>query len=196
MPEIVLFSRRWHATTDTMPFPLAFGALFHASFLIVYGALIGAYDIWDPCPGQGSNYIAVTGALMTIFFLELCLELAMIYVGLKGKQLDLCALSFLAAHKLPVSSAPAASLWPLTEISGKPCPVLTKTRVAGAPLQVSVRKSVDTMMYGLVFCWLLQTIFMSELALSLILILILHQDVWALLPLLRLQSDPGLPACS
>ena len=84
MPEIVLYSRRWHATTDTLPFPLGFGAMFHAVFLIVYGALIGRFDVWNTCPGQGAHYIAVTGSLMTIIFCELVLELAMIYVGLKG----------------------------------------------------------------------------------------------------------------
>ena len=90
MPELVLYSRRWHATTDTLPFPLSFGALFHAVFLIVYGALIGRFGVWSSCPGQGANYIAVTGGLMAIIFAELVLELAMIYCGLKGAQTATC----------------------------------------------------------------------------------------------------------
>ena len=90
MPELSLFSRRWHATTDTLPFPLSFGALFHAVFLIVYGALIGRFDVWSSCPGQGANYIAVTGGLMAIVFAELVLELAMIYYGLKGAHSASC----------------------------------------------------------------------------------------------------------
>ena len=40
--------------------------------------------------------------------------------------------------------------------------VLTNSIPAGAPLQVSVRKSVDDMMYALTFCWLIQTILMGE----------------------------------
>ena len=45
MPALVFFGRRWHMASDMLPIPGICGAAVHIIWIIVFGALVGRYNI-------------------------------------------------------------------------------------------------------------------------------------------------------
>ena len=45
MPALVFFGRRWHMASDMLPIPGICGAVVHVIWIIVFGALVGHYNI-------------------------------------------------------------------------------------------------------------------------------------------------------
>ena len=85
-PAVVLYGRRWHTATDTIPFPAFFAAIAHAVWLIVFGWLISVYDIWKTtCHGQGLHYKVVSGSLAAIYGLSILVEAGLTGLGLRGR---------------------------------------------------------------------------------------------------------------
>ena len=85
-PAVVMYGRRWHTATDTIPFPGFFAAILHAVWIIVFGWLISVYDIWTtPCHGQGVHYKVVSGGLAAVYGLSFLTEAALTGLGLRGR---------------------------------------------------------------------------------------------------------------
>ena len=138
---------------------MVFGALFHLAWLVVFAALIGQWRIWSTCHGQGDHYLVITGGLMTVLFFSLCLEVAMLWVGFKGARRPPSwglAPQSCAAEPARVLAGGALRLRCVPH-----CEHADVRPRAGAPLQLSKRKSMIPMLYALTFLWALQVIIMS-----------------------------------
>lgn len=75
----------WHIASDMLPLPHILGCIFHVIWVIIFGSLIGAYDVFRTCKGQGGNYVAADAGLLTVFCVLILCELAVIFIGLRGK---------------------------------------------------------------------------------------------------------------
>ncbi|KAK9831061.1 hypothetical protein WJX74_001575 [Apatococcus lobatus] len=88
MPSFRIAGSEWHIASDMLPLPHIVGLIFHVVWVIVFGSLIGVYDVFRTCSGQGGNYVAADAGLLTIFcVLSLC-EVAIIVIGFRGTPLQ------------------------------------------------------------------------------------------------------------
>lgn len=86
MPSLRIAGSEWHIATDMLPLPHLIGLIFHLVWVIVFGSLIGYYDVFRTCSGQGGNYVAADAGLLTVFcVLSLC-EMAVIAIGFRGAR--------------------------------------------------------------------------------------------------------------
>lgn len=86
MPSLRIAGSEWHIATDMLPLPHLIGLVFHVVWVVVFGSLIGVYDVFRTCSGQGGNYVAADAGLLTVFCaLSLC-EIAVITIGLRGAR--------------------------------------------------------------------------------------------------------------
>ena len=86
-PVVVLYGRRWHTATDTIPFPAIFAAAIHVVWIVVFGWLISVYDVWTtPCRGQGLHYKVVSGGLTAIYGMCFIAESLLTGLGLRGER--------------------------------------------------------------------------------------------------------------
>ena len=92
MPSLRIAGSEWHIASDLLPLPHIIGLVFHVVWVIVFGTLIGVYDVFKTCSGQGGNYVAADAGLLTIFCLLSLCEVAVIVIGFRG------------AHSAPAST--------------------------------------------------------------------------------------------
>ncbi|KDD74155.1 hypothetical protein H632_c1525p1, partial [Helicosporidium sp. ATCC 50920] len=90
MPELSLFGRRWHVSTDTFPILTTFLAMVHIGYVIPF--LTGTYSIESTgikngCDVGTSLRVAVYG-MFAIYLCAAVLEASITAIGLKGGPLD------------------------------------------------------------------------------------------------------------
>ena len=91
MPSLQWYGRSWHIATDLLPVPIAIGAASHVVLVIVYGSLIGYYDMFRGCDA-GDPQIATAASLLAIFAASLLSEATLVVITLRGVALIVSSL--------------------------------------------------------------------------------------------------------
>ena len=86
MPSLQWYGRSWHIATDLLPVPIAIGAASHVVLVIVYGSLIGYYNMFRGCDA-GNPQIATAASLLAIFAASLLSETTLVVITSRGTAL-------------------------------------------------------------------------------------------------------------
>ena len=86
MPSLQWYGRSWHIATDLLPLPIGIGAASHIVLVIVYGSLIGYYDMFKGCDA-GNPQVATAASLLAIFAVSFISETALVIFTSRGARL-------------------------------------------------------------------------------------------------------------
>ena len=72
--------------SDMIPLPALAALIIHTLWIIIFGPIVGAYDVFPdrPCGRPGVQYQAVCGGFLAIYALSWVFELALFIVGCRG----------------------------------------------------------------------------------------------------------------
>ena len=92
MPSLQWYGRSWHIATDLLPLPIGIGAASHIVLVIVYGSLIGYYDMFKGCDA-GDPQVATAASLLAIFAVSFISETALVIITSRGARLGTAPVS-------------------------------------------------------------------------------------------------------
>ena len=123
MPALKLYGRAFHIASDDVPLWAAFGAVFHACWILLIA--VTARDIVHmpkDCHHEGFGYIFTVALLMICFTSGFVLEMLLIYEGCQGMSVSVSIMNTMFSGNEAMSLEPKSGNHVCAQVVPLRCP--------------------------------------------------------------------------